>query len=146
MQFQVPQFIEVEDKIVGPLTGVQFIYVVGGVGFFVAMWLILPQWLAILVGGPVALFGLALAFVKINERPFILSLQAGVEYLFKTKLYIWEKKKPKTTSLEDIAIEADKRSEDPLKYVPAATNSKIKDLAWGLDIKESIYSSKEQQK
>lgn len=144
MRFQVPQFIEVEDKIVGPLTGVQFIYVVGGGGFFVAMWLILPQWAALLIGGPVALLGAALAFVKINDRPFILALQAGVEYLFKTKLYIWEKKKPKET-LEEIAIEAEKREEDPLKYVPAATNSKIKDLSWSLDIKESIYSDKDQR-
>lgn len=145
MRFQVPQFIEVEDKIVGPLTGIQFIYVVGGGGFFVAMWLILPQWLAVLVGGPVALLGAALAFLKINDRPFILTLQSGFEYLFKTKLYIWEKKKPKTTALEDISIEAEKREEDPLKYVPAATSSKIKDLSWSLDIKESIYSDKKQK-
>lgn len=31
MQFQVPQFIEVEDKIFGPLTFKQFVYIAGGV-------------------------------------------------------------------------------------------------------------------
>jgi len=146
MRFQVPQFIEVEDKIFGPLTGTQFIYVVGGVGFLVAMWLILPKWLAVIVGVPFAALGLALAFLKINDRPFILTLEAGFEYLLKTKLYIWEKKKPKTINFEDISIEAGEREEDPLKYVPSATGSKIKDLAWSLDIKESIYSDKKQQK
>ena len=30
MQYQVPQFIEVEDKIFGPLTFKQLVYVVGG--------------------------------------------------------------------------------------------------------------------
>jgi len=30
--------------------------------------------------------------------------------------------------------------------VPAATGNNIKDLAWSLDIKESIYSNKNQQK
>ena len=32
MQFQVPQFIEIEDKIIGPFTVKQFIYLVGGAG------------------------------------------------------------------------------------------------------------------
>ncbi|TSC61742.1 MAG: SsrA-binding protein, partial [Parcubacteria group bacterium Athens0416_74] len=32
MQFQVPQFIEVEDKIVGPLTFKQFVFIAGGLG------------------------------------------------------------------------------------------------------------------
>ncbi|TSC80302.1 MAG: hypothetical protein G01um101429_152 [Parcubacteria group bacterium Gr01-1014_29] len=31
-QFQVPQFIEVEDKIFGPLTTKQFFYLLGGGG------------------------------------------------------------------------------------------------------------------
>lgn len=145
MRFQVPQFIEVEDKIFGPLTGTQFIYVVGGGGFMVAMWILLPAWLAILIGGPVLGLGLALAFVKINDRPFILTLESAFEYLLKTKLYIWEKKKEKQISLEDIALESEKRDDDPSKYVPAATNSKIKDLAWSLDIKESIYSDERQK-
>ncbi|MFM2424198.1 MAG: hypothetical protein RLZZ70_589, partial [Candidatus Parcubacteria bacterium] len=30
MQFEVPQFIEIEDKIFGPLTWKQFLYVGGG--------------------------------------------------------------------------------------------------------------------
>lgn len=145
MRFQVPQFIEVEDKIFGPLTSTQFIYLVGGIGFLVAMWLILPKWLAVLVGAPFAGLGLALAFLKINDRPFILTLEAGFEYLFKTKLYIWEKKKTKHINFEDISIEEAARAEDPLKYVPSATGSNIKDLAWSLDIKESIYSDKKQK-
>ena len=32
MRFQVPQFIEVEDKIFGPMTLKQFIYMAGGAG------------------------------------------------------------------------------------------------------------------
>src|SRR3989344_2665997 len=33
MEYQVPQFIEVEDKIIGPLTLKQFIYLAGEAGF-----------------------------------------------------------------------------------------------------------------
>jgi hypothetical protein len=143
MRFQVPQFIEVEDKIFGPLTVTQFIYLAGGVGFLIAMLVTLPMWLAILVGAPIALLGLALAFIKVNERPFIAVLQSAFEFSTKNKLYVWDKKPtpaPKETSVAE-ALEKD----DPAKYVPAATSSKIKDLAWSLDIKESLYSDKRQK-
>lgn len=140
MRFQVPQFIEVEDKIVGPLTVTQFVFVAGGGGFLLAMWLVLPLWLAILIGGPVAFLGLALAFYKVNDRPFIVALQSALEYYTKDKLYIWDKEKPKA------APEVAEKENDPAKFVPAATASKIKDLAWSLDVKESdIYSRKDQQ-
>lgn len=144
MRFQVPQFIEVEDKIIGQLTITQFIYLAGGIGFLIAMWLILPLWLAILIGAPVALFGLALAFYKVNNRPFIFALQHGLEYTFKDKLYIWDKGRTQQKDKEEPALlQADN---DPAKFVPAATASKIKDLAWSLDVKESdIYSRREEK-
>lgn len=134
MRFQVPQFIEVEDKIIGELTITQFIFVAGGVGFLVAMWLTLPLWLAILLGGPIAIFGLALAFYKINDRPFAYVLQHGVEYFFNNKLYIWDK--DRTMQPKNKEPELLDPKNDPAKFVPAATASKIKDLAWSLDVKE----------
>ena len=143
MRFQVPQFIEVEDKIIGPLTIRQFIYLAGGVGWFVAMWIVLPLWAAILLGAPVTLFGLALAFYKVNDRPFIDVLQSAFEYSLNHKLYVWEKRAPKVTP--DVSVAEAKKSEDPAKYVPAATSSKLKDLAWSLDIHESAYSNKNQR-
>ena len=137
MQYQVPQFIEVEDKIFGPLTGSQFIYVVGGIGFAIAMWLMLPLWAAVLLGGPVAAIGLALAFWRINDRPLIIFVEAGFNYFFRSKLYLWEKnttKVPAETRTE--------RDNDPAKFVPAATSNKLKDLAWSLDISERREESR----
>ena len=32
MRFEVPQFVDIEDKIFGPLTFKQFIYIAGGAG------------------------------------------------------------------------------------------------------------------
>ena len=131
MQFQVPQFIEVEDKIFGPLTATQFIYLVGGGGFAVAMWLLLPLWAAILVGGPIAGLGVALAFYKINDRPFIQVIEAAFQYILKSKLYIWEHK-----NTAPVAEQAPDRENDPAKFVPAATGDRLKDLAWSLDVQE----------
>lgn len=143
MRFQVPQFIEVEDKIFGPLTVTQFVYLAGGIGFLVAMWIVLPLWLAILVGGPVALLGLALAFYKVNDRPFINVLQSALEYHLNDRLYIWDKER--ATEPKVLQQKITQKEDDPGKYVPAATSNKLKDLAWSLDIKESMYSDKAQR-
>lgn len=145
MQFQVPQFVEVEDKIFGPLTATQFIYIVGGFGFAFAMWLLLPLWLAVVIGGPFALLGLGLAFYKVNDRPLINALESGFQYFFRSKLYIWEKKKQKTINPDDILLPGETPREDAAQFAPSATANKIKDLAWSLDIKESIYSDKGQR-
>lgn len=143
MRFQVPQFIEVEDRIFGPLTITQFIYLAGGFGFFGAMWLMLPLWAAIITGLPVAGFGAALAFLKINERPLIVVIEHAFEYYLRDKLYIWDKRN-KTPA--EIAKAAVTRTEDPAQFVANATSNKIKDLSWSLDIKESMYSDRSQQK
>lgn len=142
MRFQVPQFIEVEDRIFGPLTITQFIYLAGGFGFLGAMWLMLPLWAAILLGGPVAAFGGALAFLKVNERPLVTILEHAVEYYFRDKLYIWDKRQKTDAELQH---EAEIRAEDPAQFVANATSNKIKDLSWSLDIKESVYSRREQK-
>ncbi len=142
MRFQVPQFIEVEDKVFGPFTIAQFIYLAGGFGFFGALWLMLPLWLAIILGGPVAVLGLALAFFKVNDRPLITTIEHALGYFVSHKLYIWDKAK---RAPEDIAKEAAERAEDPSRFVPAATANKLKDLAWSLDVHENLYSSVEKR-
>ena len=79
MRFQVPQFIEVEDKLFGPLTFKQFIYVAGGVGLCVILFIFLPTFLAILLSLPIGAFSAALAFFKINDKPFINVVEAFVK-------------------------------------------------------------------
>ena len=62
MEYQVPQFIEVEDKIIGPLTLKQFIYLAGAAGLVVVFFAYLPFIVAVLLSLPVAGLGAALAF------------------------------------------------------------------------------------
>jgi hypothetical protein len=143
MRFQVPQFIEVEDRVFGPLTITQFIYLAGGFGFLGAMWLMLPLWAALILGGPVAGLGAALAFLKVNERPLIVLFEHAFQYYIKDKLYIWDKQQKSGVEIAKAAVE---RTEDPAQYVATATSNKIKDLSWSLDIKESLYTDKNQQK
>lgn len=135
MQFQVPQFIEIEDKIFGPLTLKQFLYLAGGAGACVALYIYIPfKLIAILIIIPFAGFSLALAFYKINGKPFIDIVQAFFYYHINDKLYLWKKseKKPETQISEEI------KAAKSLLVVPKMSESKLKDLTWSLDIKESL--------
>lgn len=91
MRFEVPQFIEIEDKIFGPLTWRQFLYLGGGVGAAVVMFLRLPFILFVILGVPLAMFAGALAFYPVNSRPFSYFLEAIVSYVSGSRLYLWRK-------------------------------------------------------
>ena len=92
MRFEVPQFIEIEDKIFGPLTWRQFVYIGGGVGAAVVMFLIFPFIVFLLLGLPIALLAGALAFFPVNNRPFAYFLEAVYTYITSDKLYLWHQK------------------------------------------------------
>lgn len=136
MRFQVPQFIEVEDKIFGPLTFKQFVYAGGGIGVAVILFFVIPKFLAVLIGLPIMAFGFALAFYKMNGKPFISIVEAYAKYAFTNKLYLWKKEDRKP-----VADERDKPLDQV--YVPKLSDSKLRELTWSLDIKEGDISGNE---
>ncbi|MEK7644681.1 MAG: PrgI family protein [Patescibacteria group bacterium] len=90
-QFVVPQFIEVEDKIFGPITTRQFlIMLVAGTIVFLAYRFAdftLFIFLAVFVGG----FSLILAFVKVHGQTFHYFLLNIFQNIKKPSLRIWKK-------------------------------------------------------
>jgi hypothetical protein len=132
MRFQVPQFIEVEDKIFGPLTFKQFVYIAGGAGVCIVLFTFLPKFFAVLASVPIALFSLGLAFYKVNDKPFIEVVEAYFKYLAGSKLYIWRKQERIAQGKTD----AERQKAPEQLYVPKLSDSKLKDLTWQLDIKE----------
>lgn len=91
MRFEVPQFIEVEDKIVGPLTWRQFVYLAGGGGILIVCYMTLPFIFFTMIGLPLAALASSLAFHRVNNRPFSIFLESMVNYFAKNKLYLWKK-------------------------------------------------------
>lgn len=144
MRFQVPQFIEVEDKIFGPLTLKQFIYLAGGGGLSFLVYVFLDNiTLAIVPIILIMAISAAFAFYKINSKPFVNIVESAFKYYFGGKLFIWrktEKQRPQNTgdSVKDAKNYAS-------IMVPKISDSKLKDLSWSLDIKESMYSNKNQK-
>jgi hypothetical protein len=92
MKFEVPQFIEIEDKIFGPLTWRQFLYLGGGLGMGVMIFIVSNWIVFLIIGLPLALLSGALAFYPINNRPFSFFLEAIVNYVRGQKLYLWKRK------------------------------------------------------
>lgn len=129
MQFRVPQFLDIEDKIFGPFTFSQFVYLAGGGGLcFVLFKLLGFLWglIPILI---VAGFALALAFYKPNDKPFINMVESAVKYISRDRLYLWQKRKRK--------IERKKKEEEKDEEEPTGnklTGRKLRDLAWSLDV------------
>lgn len=142
MRFQVPQFIEVEDKIFGPLTLKQFIYLLGGCGIsFIVYTFVGNLILSLVIIAPIMGFSLALAFYKINNKPFINVVEAAFNYYTGGKLYIWKKVDKPIVSKAPESIS----SQASDFYVPKLSDSKLKDLTWSLDIKQSQNPAQNQR-
>jgi hypothetical protein len=88
MRFEVPQFIEIEDKIFGPLSWRQFLYLGGGLGMAVTLFLV-SKLLFLFIGIPLAILAGALAFYPVNNRPFSFFLEAIFTYVSSQRLYLW---------------------------------------------------------
>ena len=89
MQYQVPQFIDIEDRIFGPLTLKQFLYLAGAgalsfilfFAFEITVWAIFTVILASIAS--------ALAFITYNGRSMIQTVVAVARYLWQPKFYLW---------------------------------------------------------
>jgi hypothetical protein len=90
-QYQVPQFIDVEDKIVGPLTLKQFFIVAGGAGITFFLFLVLRVAYAMVLGIPIVVISGALAFVKIDGMPLWKYLFAFIRFARRPQEYFWKK-------------------------------------------------------
>ncbi|OGH84659.1 MAG: hypothetical protein A2261_00410 [Candidatus Magasanikbacteria bacterium RIFOXYA2_FULL_44_8] len=103
-QFVVPQFIDVEDKIFGPITTRQFLIVlVAGLILFICYKLAditLFIFLVVVIGGSATI----LAFLKVNGQGFHYFLLNIVQTLRRPSLRIWNKIYTKSQLLEYIKI------------------------------------------
>ncbi|MGH7249875.1 MAG: PrgI family protein [Minisyncoccia bacterium] len=135
MQFKVPQFLEIEDKIFGPFTFRQFAYLAGGAGLCFVLFKLLGLLLSAIPILAIAGFSLLLTFYRPNNKPFINMLEAGFKYFTQNKLYIWKKElSEKGTSVKKAAT----KDQEKIRMMPIVggklSSSKLRDLAWSLDV------------
>ncbi|MDD4995289.1 MAG: PrgI family protein [Patescibacteria group bacterium] len=127
-KFVVPQFIDVEDKIFGPITTRQFvILLVDGLFVFIAFKLLekilfIPAAILLLGAG-----GL-LAFIKVNGMPFHFFLLNIIQTMKRPSLRVWDKTPSNTELRAYISKPEVKAAPVPPKKEPLTT-SRLSELS-----------------
>jgi len=133
VRFEVPQFIEIEDKIFGPLTWKQFVYMGGGAGIATALFFMMPFIVFIAIGIPILALSFLLSFYPVNNRSFSVFVETFFKFTLNTKLYLWRKKGTgiyKGNEPEDLSI----LSNQTAAYIPPAEGNNLQSLSRKLEM------------
>src|SRR5258708_16415073 len=135
MQYAVPQFTEVEDKLIGPLTLKQFLIILatGGIVMFFYSLLKLSIFFYFFAI-PTSLLGLGLTFGKFNGRPLFSYIGVFVAFTSRPQVRIFKR--------EDVSVNMSFKTEKKAETIVLAKNkldepneSRVKKLAYLLDQK-----------
>jgi len=133
-QFTVPQFIDVEDKIIGPVTARQFIIMLSGFLLMAICYKIFDFSLFVMAGILIILTFGTFAFVKINGRPFHFFTLNLIQTLKRTRLRAWNHLLGKTEA--DYEIEEDRQTKQiSLPLARRYSASRLAELSLIVDTK-----------
>lgn len=133
MQFHIPQYIDIEDKLFGPLTLKQAIYLAGGAGGIYLFYRIIPY---MFIKAPIilaiAVLTWALAFFPKEKlgKPFIEILEAAFSYMLREKLYTWKK----TTKEVKLGTTEDYLPAQPIA-TPSISVGKLSSASFNIDVR-----------
>ncbi|MFA5083985.1 MAG: PrgI family protein [Candidatus Paceibacterota bacterium] len=91
MQFQVPQYYEVKERIVGPLTLQQFFYIAAACGLSFLLFFIFQLWLWFVVSVILVGTASALALIEINGQSLTKVLFSALFYYWRPRVYFWQR-------------------------------------------------------
>ncbi|MEI8096633.1 MAG: PrgI family protein [Candidatus Moraniibacteriota bacterium] len=128
MMFSVPQFIDVEDKIAGPLTWKQLLWMIGLGAILLILFKTFDTALFIIVAIPTVLLFAAFAFYKPNGFPLTTFVFYAVLFLFRPKVAVWER----TVERKPEVKEPEKKVEETFETKQMDTD-KLHELARLLD-------------
>ncbi len=133
MQYSVPQFIDVEDKVVDPFTGKQALFLIVGFGILLVMFTFLQFFIFIIMAIPVIVLALAFAFWK--PKGFSVLQWTGniINFYTTSHLYIW-RREPDSRMFKQTQR---KQTVKEAQAIPVSRN-RIKELAWLLDTSTSV--------
>ncbi|MCX6765456.1 MAG: PrgI family protein [Candidatus Moranbacteria bacterium] len=91
MLFNVPQFIDVEDKVAGPFTAKQLLWMFGMGAVLLVLWNILEKPAFFVSAVPIVALFMALAFYRPYNQPLIRFILFSLLFLFRPKVYVWKR-------------------------------------------------------
>ncbi len=121
--YKIPQNIDVEDKIFGPFTLRQFLYILAGGTIIYLLFLTLGTNINLfaMASGPVFILTVALVFVKVNDRPFLIFLGYFSSYLGESKLKKWDK----ATRIKMTMVQSEEETEQSRANIAISTKTGI---------------------
>lgn len=133
-RFIVPQFIDVENKIMGPITVRQFATVAVGAVLIFASYKLADFSLFIFLTVMILLLTILLAFVKFNGLPFHIFMLNVVGTYKKPMLRVWLKEEPVVTK-KSMAREKNNKTEPKPVFIPkkSLTSERLSELALIID-------------
>ncbi|HQL34900.1 MAG TPA: PrgI family protein [bacterium] len=132
-QFTVPQFIDVESKIIGPITTRQFLIFLGAAVIIGISYKVFDFSLFLTIGIIVFIIAGAFAFLKINGRPFHLFLLNFIQTMRRPSLRVWNHQLGFIDTPAPMNIV--KEEEAPVKKKEFYQTSRLADLALVVDTK-----------
>ncbi len=100
-QYTVPQFIDVEAKIIGPITTRQFLIFLGAALLIFICYKVFDFGLFLVVGIFIFLVSGTFAFLKVNGRPFHYFVLNLVQTFKKPSIRVWNHRKPSFEAKEN---------------------------------------------
>ncbi len=128
MRSNIPQFIDKEDKIVGPLTAKQLGWLFLGGVIVLVLWSTLNTQSFFLSAIPTATAAIAFAFYKPYNQSLFNFLLSSVAFVSKNKVYLWKRLPEEATPVKKAPVKKTLLSDGP-----KATVQKIEDLSKILD-------------
>lgn len=136
MQFTIPQFIEHEAKIIGPLTFKQFIFIGTAGAICVVLYFSIAKinfFLFLLLALLTLGIGTALALLKIGGQALPTILVSFLRFSLGPKIYLWKKKETPITFFKKVEFKKEiKEKELSLKI---AEKSQLKKIRNEIEIK-----------
>ncbi len=130
MLFNVPQFINIEDKIVGPFTVKQLGWLITGSIILLILWNILTTSTFIIFGLIVGgIFG-ALAFYRPYNQPLSKFIMSGFYFILHPKIYVWRRNYDNIKTEVKPIKKKEAKSIHPKKRL---TKKKVKEISQYLD-------------
>jgi len=139
MLINVPQYIDVEDKVAGPLTAKQLGWMILLGVILLIMWNMVSKPLFFIIGLPLTVLLVALAFYRPYGQPFGSFIIFGVMYFFRPKVYFWKRTPQKEDKTQKTQIVEEHFVDKKL------TSESLRDLARVMDSEGAEYNEKLEQ-
>lgn len=136
MRYQVPQFVDIQDRIIGPLTLKQFLY------YMVVGILLLPVYLlaetGLFVSIAIPMLGVAALFAHVHwqGQSFVALLLHGLHYFTGERMYIWRR----TGNIASMHISGSEYAEFTGEAMEMATNSALNAIAQTLNTQGNVIA------